>query len=98
MTMSQIEGFTSLSALDRRSAEKYHMFILVNVFFGSVITGTALQQLQKFLNEPSTEYVLFYSRESMLVIHKIFCVIGKHVFLVIGQEDRKFRIKYNVIQ
>ncbi|XP_023514773.1 CSC1-like protein At4g02900 [Cucurbita pepo subsp. pepo] len=56
MAMSQIEGFTSLSALDRRTAEKYHLFILVNVFFGSVVTGTAFQQLQKFLNEPSTEF------------------------------------------
>lgn len=56
MAMSQIEGFASLSALDRRTAEKYHLFILVNVFFGSVVTGTAFQQLQKFLNEPSTEF------------------------------------------
>ncbi|XP_022150164.1 CSC1-like protein At4g02900 [Momordica charantia] len=56
MTMSQIEGFTSLSALDRRSAEKYHLFILVNVFLGSVVTGTAFQQLKKFVDEPSTEF------------------------------------------
>lgn len=55
MTMSRIEGFASLSSLERRSAEKYHMFIFVNVFLGSIITGTAFQQLEKFINEPSTE-------------------------------------------
>ncbi|PON65770.1 Calcium-dependent channel [Parasponia andersonii] len=56
MTMSRIEGFTSLSSLERRSAEKYHLFILVNVFLGSIVTGTAFQQLEKFINEPSTEF------------------------------------------
>lgn len=88
MTMSQIEGFTSLSALDRRSAEKYHLFILVNVFFGSVVTGTAFQQLQKFLNEPSTEYVRLSSWKIMLIFHKssleqnILC-ITETIFLII---------------
>lgn len=57
MTMSKIEGFTSLSSLEKRSAGKYYLFILVNVFLGSIVTGTALQQLNTFLNEPPTEYV-----------------------------------------
>ncbi|KAK8486716.1 hypothetical protein V6N11_069078 [Hibiscus sabdariffa] len=55
MTMSVIEGYPSLSALDRRSAAKYHMFILVNIFLGSIITGSALQQLKTFLEKPPTE-------------------------------------------
>jgi hypothetical protein len=55
MTMSQIEGYTSLSYLDRRSAEKYFWFIIVNVFLGSIITGTAFQQLKSFLEQPPTE-------------------------------------------
>ena len=55
MTMSRIEGFTSFSSLERRSAEKYYLFILVNVFIGSIVTGTAFQQLEKFIDEPSTE-------------------------------------------
>lgn len=55
MIMSKIEGFTSLSSLERRSAAKYHLFILVNVFLGSIVTGTALQQLHKFLNQSPTE-------------------------------------------
>jgi len=55
MTMSKMEGFTSLSGLDRRSASKYYLFVLVNVFLGSVITGTAFQQLQQFISQPSTE-------------------------------------------
>ncbi|KAF3436331.1 hypothetical protein FNV43_RR23423 [Rhamnella rubrinervis] len=56
MTMSKIEGFTSLSSLERRSAEKYHLFILVNVFLGSIITGTAFQQLHKFIHESSGQF------------------------------------------
>ncbi|CAI9781155.1 unnamed protein product [Fraxinus pennsylvanica] len=55
MIMSKIEGFTSLSYLDRRSASKYHLFILVNVFFGSIITGAAFQQLHKFANQAPSE-------------------------------------------
>ncbi|XP_039048119.1 CSC1-like protein At4g02900 [Hibiscus syriacus] len=55
MTMSIIEGYPSFSSLDRRSAAKYHMFILVNIFLGSVITGSALQQLKTFLEKPPTE-------------------------------------------
>nr|KAJ0184597.1 hypothetical protein LSAT_V11C900457380 [Lactuca sativa] len=54
MTMSKIEGFTALSALETRSAGKYYLFLLVNVFLGSIITGTALQQLQGFLNQSPT--------------------------------------------
>ncbi|PPR89081.1 hypothetical protein GOBAR_AA31597 [Gossypium barbadense] len=55
MTMSKIEGYPSISALDRKSAAKYHMFILVNIFLGSIITGSALQQLKTFIDLPPTE-------------------------------------------
>ncbi|KAL0418767.1 UNVERIFIED_CONTAM: CSC1-like protein [Sesamum radiatum] len=55
MAMSKIEGYTSLSTLDRRTAGKYHFFILVNVFFGSIITGAAFQQLHKFINQSASE-------------------------------------------
>ncbi|KAI4319459.1 hypothetical protein MLD38_033054 [Melastoma candidum] len=51
MTMSKIEGYTSLSSLERRSASKYYLFVLVNVFLGSIVTGTAFQQLKRFLHE-----------------------------------------------
>ncbi|KAL8143745.1 hypothetical protein V2J09_016777 [Rumex salicifolius] len=55
MAMTKIEGFISYSYLERRSAAKYHLFILVNVFLGSLITGTAFEQLNKFLNQSATE-------------------------------------------
>ncbi|PKU84751.1 DNA-directed RNA polymerase III subunit RPC2 [Dendrobium catenatum] len=55
MTMSKIEGFTSLSSLERRSAGKYYLFILVNVFLGSIITGTAFQNLNALLHESASE-------------------------------------------
>ncbi|KAL8029009.1 hypothetical protein ABFX02_14G200600 [Erythranthe guttata] len=49
--MSKMEGHTCHSALDRRTAGKYHLFVLVNVFLGSIITGAAFDQLYAFLNE-----------------------------------------------
>ncbi|KAL8100838.1 CSC1-like protein At4g02900 isoform X1 [Apium graveolens] len=55
MIMSKIEGYTSLSSLERMSASKYHKFILVNVFLGSIVTGTALQQLHQFLHQAPAE-------------------------------------------
>ncbi|XP_051118471.1 CSC1-like protein At4g02900 [Andrographis paniculata] len=51
MTMSKIEGHASFSSLDRRSAAKYHLFVLVNVFGGSIVTGAAFEQLHKFINQ-----------------------------------------------
>ncbi|KAF5190793.1 Csc1-like protein, partial [Thalictrum thalictroides] len=58
MIMSKFEGFISISSLERRSATRYHLFKLVNVFLGSIVTGTALQQLHTFIHESATEYVL----------------------------------------
>ncbi|XP_076957749.1 hyperosmolality-gated Ca2+ permeable channel 1.7-like [Bidens hawaiensis] len=55
MFMSKIEGFTAHSSLETRSAGKYHLFLLVNVFLGSIITGTALQQLKEFMNQSPAE-------------------------------------------
>ncbi|OAY82336.1 CSC1-like protein [Ananas comosus] len=55
MTMSKIEGFTALSALERRSASKYYLFLFVNVFLGSLITGTAFEQLNSFLHESANK-------------------------------------------
>ncbi|KAI3773097.1 hypothetical protein L6452_04296 [Arctium lappa] len=51
MAMSKIEGFVAISTLEARSAAKFHLFLIVNVFFGSIIAGTALQQLKEFLNQ-----------------------------------------------
>ncbi|XP_042518987.1 calcium permeable stress-gated cation channel 1-like isoform X2 [Macadamia integrifolia] len=55
MIMSKFEGFISLSALERRSAAKYYLFIFVNIFLGSIITGTAFQQLDAFINQSANE-------------------------------------------
>lgn len=52
MLMSKFEGLVSLSSLERRSASKYYIFQLVNVFLGSIITGTAFEQLNSFINQP----------------------------------------------
>ncbi|KAJ0080786.1 hypothetical protein Patl1_09950 [Pistacia atlantica] len=55
MIMSKYEGFVSLSSLERRSASRYYIFNLVNVFLGSVITGTAFEQLNSFIKQSANE-------------------------------------------
>lgn len=51
MMMSKVEGFVSRSSLERRSASRYYLFILVNVFLGSIIAGTAFEQLNTFIHQ-----------------------------------------------
>ncbi|XP_050211142.1 CSC1-like protein At1g32090 [Mercurialis annua] len=55
MIMSKIEGYIAVSSLERRAAAKYYYFMLVNVFLGSIITGTAFQQLHSFLHQSPTQ-------------------------------------------
>ncbi|KAJ9136385.1 hypothetical protein P3X46_033469 [Hevea brasiliensis] len=55
MIMSKFEGFTSLSSLERRSAARYYFFNIVNVFLGSIITGTAFEQLNSFIKQSASE-------------------------------------------
>ncbi|KAL2527661.1 CSC1-like protein [Abeliophyllum distichum] len=55
MIMSKIEGHVALSVLERRTAAKYYYFMLVNVFLGSIVTGTAFQQLHAFLHQSATQ-------------------------------------------
>ncbi|GLU15542.1 hypothetical protein SLE2022_320210 [Rubroshorea leprosula] len=56
MIMSKFEGFNSISSLERRAATRYYLFNLVNVFLGSIIAGTALDQLKTFLKQSANEY------------------------------------------
>ncbi|KAF5735004.1 hypothetical protein HS088_TW15G00503 [Tripterygium wilfordii] len=55
MIMSKIEGYIAHSMLERRAAAKYYYFMLVNVFLGSIITGTAFEQLHAFLHQSPTQ-------------------------------------------
>ncbi|KAK4741279.1 hypothetical protein SAY87_024867 [Trapa incisa] len=55
MIMSKIEGYISMSVLERKAAAKYYYFMLVNVFLGSIIAGTAFEQLNSFLHQSATE-------------------------------------------
>lgn len=57
MMMSKFEGFLSISSLERRSASRYYIFNFVNVFLGSIIAGTAFEQLNTFLKKSANEYV-----------------------------------------
>ncbi|CAN1222620.1 Calcium permeable stress-gated cation channel 1 [Linum grandiflorum] len=49
MIMSKFEGFISLSSLERRAATRFYIFNIINVFLGSIITGTAFEQLNTFM-------------------------------------------------
>ncbi|KAL6992827.1 Calcium permeable stress-gated cation channel 1 [Sarracenia purpurea var. burkii] len=55
MLMSKFEGLVSISALERRSASRYHLFNFVNVFLGSVIAGAAFEQLKTFIKQSANE-------------------------------------------
>ncbi|XP_044461629.1 calcium permeable stress-gated cation channel 1-like [Mangifera indica] len=55
MIMSKFEGFVSLSSLERRSATRYYLFNFVNVFLGSIITGSAFEQLNSFIKQSANE-------------------------------------------
>ncbi|XVF52263.1 hypothetical protein PTKIN_Ptkin05aG0005100 [Pterospermum kingtungense] len=55
MIMSKIEGHIALSTLERRASAKYYYFMLVNVFLGSIITGTAFEQLDSLLHQSPTQ-------------------------------------------
>ncbi|KAI5067274.1 hypothetical protein GOP47_0017802 [Adiantum capillus-veneris] len=56
MLMSKIEGYTSLSSLERRAAGKYFIFLVVTVFFGSIFTGSAYEQLNSIIREAPASY------------------------------------------
>ncbi|XP_014509078.1 calcium permeable stress-gated cation channel 1 [Vigna radiata var. radiata] len=56
MIMSKFEGFGSISSLERRSASRYYIFNLVNIFLGNILTGTAFEQLDSFIHQPANEY------------------------------------------
>ncbi|XP_065878860.1 calcium permeable stress-gated cation channel 1-like [Euphorbia lathyris] len=55
MIMSKFEGFSSLSSLERRSATRFYFFNIVNVFLGSIVTGTAFEQLNTFLKQSAND-------------------------------------------
>ncbi|WVZ70205.1 hypothetical protein U9M48_018887 [Paspalum notatum var. saurae] len=61
MFMSKVEGLTSISSLERRSASKYYIFLFFNVFLASIIAGSALEQLKSYIHQSANEYVLIFA-------------------------------------
>jgi len=72
MVMSKFEGLISTSSLERRSATRYYLFQFINVFLGSIITGTAFQQLNNFLHQSANEYVALVIHTNALPDY-VFC-------------------------
>ncbi|CAM6040397.1 unnamed protein product [Sphagnum compactum] len=50
---SAIEGHVSLSRLETTAATKFYYFVVINVFFGSILTGSAFSELQLFVDQSS---------------------------------------------
>lgn len=66
MIMSKFEGFISISSLERRSATRYYIFIIVNVFLGSILAGAAFEQLNSFLKQSASQYVILQNFQHLL--------------------------------
>lgn len=67
MLLSKLEGHLSLSKLERRSASKYYYFVVVNIFFGSILAGSAFQQLKTFVTSSSLLGYVSWRHLSLLV-------------------------------
>ncbi|OEL29986.1 CSC1-like protein [Dichanthelium oligosanthes] len=92
MFMSKFEGLISQSSLERRSASKYYIFLFFNVFLGSVITGSALEQLKTYLHKSANEYVLclhIYLSGEILRLKPLIFFHLKNFFLVKTEKDRE---------
>ncbi|CAN1326639.1 Calcium permeable stress-gated cation channel 1 [Linum perenne] len=55
MIMSKFEGFISVSSLERRAATRFYIFNIINVFLGSIIAGTAFEQLNTFMKKSTSD-------------------------------------------
>ncbi|KAL0920127.1 hypothetical protein M5K25_009238 [Dendrobium thyrsiflorum] len=71
MIMVKFEGFISISSLERRAATKYYIFLFVNVFLGSIIAGTAFQQIDTFIHQSVSEHI--YKKPS--TVNKVYQTI-----------------------
>ncbi|KAG0587517.1 hypothetical protein KC19_2G170300 [Ceratodon purpureus] len=52
--LTKCEGHASYSKIDKYSALKYYVFMVVNVFFGNVLIGSLLEQLKQYVAAPTT--------------------------------------------
>ena len=54
MALTKFEGHVSYSKIDKYAAFKYHIFMIVNVFFGNVLLGSLFEQFKQYLTAPAT--------------------------------------------
>ncbi|CAM6104678.1 unnamed protein product [Calypogeia fissa] len=52
--LAVLEGHVSYSRIEKHACINYLVFMLVNVFLGNVVTGTAAEQLKLFLQTPTS--------------------------------------------
>ncbi|CAM6106765.1 unnamed protein product [Calypogeia fissa] len=52
--LAVLEGHVSYSKIEKHACINYLLFMLVNVFLGNVVAGTAAEQLRLFINSPTS--------------------------------------------
>jgi len=50
MVVSKIKGHLVISKLERRAIAKFYYFMVVNVFFSSILSGSSFQELKTFVS------------------------------------------------
>lgn len=72
-----VRGHVSYSKIEKNAAVKYFAFLVVNVFFGNVLIGSAFDQLRQYLAAPTTyaplsiTYMILFRIE----IFRSFCTL-----------------------
>ncbi|KAF2582983.1 hypothetical protein F2Q68_00002391, partial [Brassica cretica] len=97
MTMSKFEGFTAISLLERRSASRYYIFNLVNVFLANVIAGAAIPQtIGVAIPMKATFFITYIMVDGwagiageILMLKPLIIYHLKNAFLVKTEKDRE---------
>jgi hypothetical protein len=52
--LTKYEGHVSYSKIDKYTALKYYVFMVVGVFFGNVLIGSLFQAFKQYISAPTT--------------------------------------------
>lgn len=75
--LAVFEGHVSYSRIEKHACINYLLFMLVNVFLGNVVTGSAFEQLKLFIETP-TQYAATSSLLTCCTAQTLIekCVVG----------------------
>ena len=52
--LTKLEGHVSYSQISKYTCFKYHVFLVVNVFFGNILIGSVFEQMKHYIAAPTT--------------------------------------------